>query len=112
MKVYIEAHWLNYKGKFKVKASHLRIFNETLVDDIGTSKWHQNWKLFLCELCQNLLPGKSNLFKKKIGKDPLCPVCKQETDAIQYRLLFMLVGKSCLVLVSAVRDREEASNVK
>lgn len=32
-------------------------------------------KILILRVCSNTLPTKANLFKKKISKDALCPIC-------------------------------------
>jgi hypothetical protein len=56
--------------------------------DVLTNLWNKIWrsnvprvvKLFLWQACNNVLPPKENLFKRKITSDPLCPVCLLEVE--------------------------------
>lgn len=47
----------------------------------------QKVKMFLWKGCQNCLPVKENLCKKRIANSSLCPVCKTETETIEHSLL-------------------------
>jgi hypothetical protein len=58
-------------------------------------------KLFLWQACNNILPTKEKLFKRKIIDDPLCPVCCREVETVGHALW------SC----SAARDVWLESNV-
>jgi hypothetical protein len=55
-----------------------------------TSLWSLNAlqivKVFLWKACNNLLPTKENLFKKRVVKDPLCPICGVEVENICHML--------------------------
>ena len=59
------------------------------------SFWNQVWnikvpqkiKLFLWKICQNAIPVKDNLFKRKLINSPLCQVCNSERETIEHALL-------------------------
>ena len=59
-----------------------------------TSLWNKIWRikvprvltLFLSQACNNVLPTKDNLFKRKITNDPLCPVCMMEVEMVGHVL--------------------------
>ncbi|KAF5458726.1 hypothetical protein F2P56_022736, partial [Juglans regia] len=52
--------------------------------------WKQMWrlevpavvKIFLWKALNNILPTNSNLFKKKIGESPLCPICGSNEESV------------------------------
>lgn len=58
--------------------------------------WKNIWKLqtpskvknFMWCLCQNALPTKDNLFRRKILPDPICPLCTHERETVEH--LFLL----------------------
>ena len=58
--------------------------------DMLTILWNKIWRikvprvvtLFLWQACNNVLPTKENLFKRKITNNPLCPVCLMEVEMI------------------------------
>jgi ribonuclease HI len=42
--------------------------------------------MFLWQACNNILPTKENLWKRKITNDPLCPVCHSEVETVGHAL--------------------------
>jgi hypothetical protein len=62
--------------------------------DVLTDLWNKIWrcnvprvvKLFLWQACNNVLPTKENLYKRKITNDPLCPVCSLEIETAGHAL--------------------------
>ncbi|XP_059445337.1 uncharacterized protein LOC132177129 [Corylus avellana] len=56
--------------------------------------WKQIWcisaprvvSLFIWQACNNILPTKGNLFKRKIATDPLCPICCMEEEIVGHVL--------------------------
>jgi len=62
--------------------------NEVLV--VWTTLWSLKvlgaLKLFLWKVCNNALPTKENLYRRKITKDPLCPVCESKAETIWHVL--------------------------
>jgi hypothetical protein len=42
--------------------------------------------LFLWQACNNILPTKDNLFKRKITDDPLCSMCQLEVETMGHAL--------------------------
>ena len=62
--------------------------------DVLTDLWDKIWqcnvprvvKLFLWQACNNVLPTKENLYKRKITSDPLCPVCLLEVEMARHAL--------------------------
>lgn len=65
--------------------------------------WRDIWALpipnveknFLWRACHNLLPTRSNLFKKKIVVDPLCPLCGAEAETGYHILWDCPSAKAC-----------------
>jgi hypothetical protein len=43
-------------------------------------------KIFLWKTCQNLLPTKQNLLRKRVVEDDLCPCCKIQEESIIHTL--------------------------
>lgn len=43
-------------------------------------------KVFLWKTGNDLLPTKNNLFKKRIVKDPRCPICQEENVTVMHVL--------------------------
>jgi hypothetical protein len=43
-------------------------------------------KIFLWKTCQNLLPTKQNLLRKRVVEDDLCPCCKIQEESIIHAL--------------------------
>ena len=43
-------------------------------------------KLFLWQVCNNILSTKENLCKKRIIDEPLCPVCRLEVKTVGHVL--------------------------
>jgi hypothetical protein len=85
----------NKNGDFSVRSAyHLahdlnsREASGCSYTDSLTPLWKHIWlinvlrvvKLFLWQACNNILPTKENLFKKKITDDPLCLVCCMEVE--------------------------------
>jgi hypothetical protein len=56
--------------------------------------WNMIWRIpvsrvvqhFLWKACNNILPTKENLYKKRITEDSLCPVCKSEIETVGHIL--------------------------
>jgi hypothetical protein len=56
----------------------------------GKSLWNSLWRVkvpkvvqhFLWKACNNILPTKEKLHKRGITDDPLCPLCKSETETV------------------------------
>jgi hypothetical protein len=56
--------------------------------------WKKIWKvqgprvvkMFLWQACNNILPTKEKLWKRKITDDPLCPVCCMEVETVGHAL--------------------------
>jgi hypothetical protein len=56
--------------------------------------WKTMWKLqfpnaaknFFWRACHNLLPTKDNLLRRKVVKEPLCPVCEREPKIVAHAL--------------------------
>ena len=38
--------------------------------------------LFFWRACQNLLPTKENLLKRKVINDPFCPICERDLEIV------------------------------
>lgn len=93
--------WLgNANGVFSIRSAYhlendrlLREYGESSQASASSEVWRQLWKLrvpgmvhnFLWRACNNLLPTKVALFKKRITSDPLCPLCglaSETTDHI------------------------------
>jgi hypothetical protein len=73
----IGPRWGNYKSKQRV-----------LVAPGKKEMWGDLWRLpfpnaeknFLWRACQEILPTKVNLYKRKVVGDPLCPICCLEEE--------------------------------
>jgi hypothetical protein len=56
--------------------------------------WKQIWRIdvlrvvriFLWQACNNIIPTKENLFKKRITDDPLCPICGLDVETVGHIL--------------------------
>lgn len=56
--------------------------------------WPRLWKLnlpnkikvFGCRACQEILPTKENLARRKITEDGICELCKQEAETVLHVL--------------------------
>lgn len=48
----------------------------------------QKMKHFFWKICQNAIPVGENLWKKKVKKSPICPLCMEENETIEHTLLF------------------------
>lgn len=59
----------------------------TLWKLIWNSKVPQKIKIFLWKLVHNILPVQENLFKKRISRSNICPICKKETESIEHTFL-------------------------
>ena len=52
--------------------------------------WKMIWKLpiqnvakiFFWRECHNLLPTKDNMLRRKVVKDPFCPICEKDPEAV------------------------------
>jgi hypothetical protein len=44
-------------------------------------------KFFIWRACQNALPTKENLWKRKISPDPLCDLCRATVETAEHTLL-------------------------
>lgn len=55
-----------------------RIWNMQIPDKI---------KKFIWSLCQNALPTKENLFKRRTIPDPLCPMCQAHVETLEHIFL-------------------------
>lgn len=51
---------------------------------IWNIKMPQKIKIFLWKLINNILPVQENLFKKKIARSNVCPVCKREIESVEH----------------------------
>jgi ribonuclease HI len=106
----------NKNGEFSVQSAYHLAIEICSREESGCSNtdsltplWKQIWrinvprvvKLFLWQACNNILPTKEKLFKRKITDDPLCPVCCREVETVGHALW------SC----SAARDVWLESNV-
>lgn len=71
-----------------------RILGSSSTCSLSSSLWRRIWKLnipqfvvlFLWRACNEILPTRSNLFKKKIISDPLCPMCGLATETSSHIL--------------------------
>ncbi|KAF5477294.1 hypothetical protein F2P56_003944 [Juglans regia] len=88
-------------GSFSVKSAYHLVKDREMANhgQASTSNglkevWKKIWKLdvtpgdktFLWRACQEALPTQSNLFKKKVVSDPLCPICNREEESVQHVL--------------------------
>lgn len=59
------------------------------VEHLGGNTWKRLWALpipnneknFLCRACNDILPTRENLWRKKILTDPSCPFCEAEVES-------------------------------
>lgn len=85
----------NKNGLFKVRSAYHMAKNSkgqdlgglsndnvmsTLWKKIWSIKWPRVVKMFLWKACNNILPTKENLYKRKVVADPLCVVCGRITE--------------------------------
>ena len=57
--------------------------------------WKEIWRLevpnkvknFMWRLCSNAVATNSNLYKRKVRADPLCPMCNMEAETIEHLCL-------------------------
>lgn len=91
----------NRSGIFSVGSAY-DLAKELSQQDVGGSSntksmkslWKQIWriqgprvvKMFLWQACNNILPTKENLFKRKITDDPLCPICWKKVETVGHVL--------------------------
>jgi hypothetical protein len=94
--------WMGTKnGMFTVKSAyHL---SKELCDftigscsnsDSNSEQWKNVWcikgapvvKTFLWQACNEILPTRANLFRKKVIFSPLCPICELETETTAHVL--------------------------
>jgi ribonuclease HI len=88
-------------GIFSVKSAyHLAKEMETRDTPEGScgkkdsNLWKTLWKLpipnaaknFFWRACQNILPTKDNLLRKKVVKEPYCPICEKEPETVLHAL--------------------------
>jgi hypothetical protein len=64
--------------------------NAARMPDIWRDLWNlkipSKVKLFAWRACQNLLPTRDNLYKRKVIQDPVCPCCGLEVETIIHSL--------------------------
>jgi hypothetical protein len=94
--------WIGSKsGMFTVKSAyHIgRVLKEDARGQCSNAArmpdiWRDLWnlkipgkvKLFAWRACQNLLPTRDNLYKRKVIQDPICPCCGLEVETIIHSL--------------------------
>jgi hypothetical protein len=94
--------WIGSKlGTFTVKSAyHIgRVLKEDARGQCSNAArmldiWRDLWnlkipskvKLFAWRACQNLLPTRDNLYKRKVIQDPICPCCGLEVEIVIYSL--------------------------
>ena len=49
--------------------------------------------MFLWQACNNILPAKENLWKRKIIDDPLCSMCQSEVETVGHTLWSCTVAR-------------------
>lgn len=54
---------------------------------IWNSKVPQKIKIFLWKVVHNILPVQQNLFKKRITRSNVCPICQKEMESIEHAFL-------------------------
>lgn len=91
----------NQTGDFSVKGAYnsLREKEQKQNMDLASTSfqpsrrlWNGIWKanirpkvrMFLWNICQNALPTRDNLFRRKIIPHPLCPICSQQAKTIEH----------------------------
>ncbi|XP_030477324.1 uncharacterized protein LOC115694334 [Syzygium oleosum] len=99
--------WTGTKsGDYTVKGGYNRIrMTDSMQDNNNLASssyqpprnlWTSIWQLpvypkirfFLWSLCQNALPTRENLYKRKCVPDPLCPICRNHPETTEH--LFLL----------------------
>lgn len=92
--------WVGTKtGDYSVRSGYHMAKENSAIAEGSTSNpsqlkhlWRMVWnlkgpravKMFLWKACSNILPTKSNLFKRGIVKDQFCPICETEIETIGY----------------------------
>lgn len=102
--------WMgNKSGTYSVKSGYNRVCAKADDPDLNRattsyqpprSLWNRLWaipippkiKFFLWSICQNTLPTKENLYKRRILPDPLCPLCLKCPETTEH--LFFLCKKT------------------
>jgi ribonuclease HI/ribosomal protein L37AE/L43A len=106
------------KGVFSVKSAYhlLKNLESSQLAECSSRKnesrmWKTIWKLnlpnaekvFFWRACQNILPTRENLVRKKITQDPSCPICGQEDETIAHTLWYCpsaqdVWGGACIIM--------------
>ncbi|XP_059446364.1 uncharacterized protein LOC132177903 [Corylus avellana] len=91
----------NRSGEFSVRSAyHLavelegRTVSECSKQVKESSLWKTLWHLpisnagknFFCRACHNVLPTKDNLLRRKVIKEPFCPICEREPETVMHAI--------------------------
>jgi hypothetical protein len=106
----------NKSGLFTVRSAY-HLAKEVEKREVGgcsgnnmmTHLWNKIWQLqvprvvtlFLWQACNNVLPTKENLFKRKITDDPRCPVCLLEEEMVGHALWSCTVARDVWLELNA-----------
>ena len=90
-------------GKYSVKTGYHIAYsnnqNQLSLPSSSTSNnpsfWNLVWsiktpqkvKQFIWRLCNNAIPVRVNLFRRKLVTSPLCPICSQEPETVEHAML-------------------------
>jgi hypothetical protein len=70
----------------------------------GSELWRRLWNLltpnvekhFFWRACNEILPTRDNLCRRKVINDPRCRICEIEVETTFYIFVAMLISKGCL----------------
>lgn len=92
----------NKQGHFTVRTAYhaaVKLCSETAraqaSSSVQTEWWRKLWdikciprvRLFIWKACQNALPIKNNLYRRKCVDDPICPLCGEEVETVEHLML-------------------------
>jgi hypothetical protein len=63
-----------------------------LEDDLDIANTKMEQKKNFLRTCHNLLPTEDNLLRRKVVKEPCCPICETEPETVLYALWGCLVA--------------------
>ncbi|KAF5481094.1 hypothetical protein F2P56_001779 [Juglans regia] len=73
---------------------HKEKSQSSFINNKRDQQWTKLWKMnlppavknFLWRACQNILPTKNNLYKRKVLDIPICPMCLSEPETVEHIL--------------------------
>jgi hypothetical protein len=77
-------------------------YNSDIWKVIWNLKVPKSEKHFIWRACHDILPTQDNLMRRKIVRDPLCPICGLEVETESY-FIGMPLGDGCVVCVCCGR---------